>query len=400
MTAADQPQPVSSTYKFSQPVSIPQSGGGTSASAQFMEFDIEKMLLVAMAQNVSDIHLRIGSPPMFRLGADVVPTRFPVITPESMRHIAQQLIPERFKAKLKTSQDIDFGLTWQNQRLRVNLLYELGRIAFVIRLVTPKIPSLDSLHLPKVVKHFTELTSGLVLITGPTGSGKSTTMASIIEEINQTSARHIITLEDPVEYVYRPKKSLITQRQLEIDTESFALGIRQSLRQNPDVLLIGELRDAKTAQQAMKAAETGILVFSTLHTPDAVQTINRVIHLFEPAERESVRGHLATVLKGVLSQRLYTNLQGGGRGAACEVILVNATVQDYIIRNDIDTLYRLVDQSRMDDMQSLNSALYQLYANKRITQEEAIRLSNNPNNLRNRIQGVYHGTSAMEFSDF
>lgn len=396
MTAAEQPQSVSNLTSSS----MPQATGGTSASAQFMEFDIEKMLLVAMAQNVSDIHLRIGSPPMFRLGADVVPTKFPVITPESMRHIAQQLIPERFKAKLKTSQDIDFGLTWQNQRLRVNLLYELGRIAFVIRLVTPKIPGLESLHLPSVVKQFTELTSGLVLITGPTGSGKSTTLASIIEEINQTSAKHIITLEDPVEYVYRPKKSLITQRQLEIDTESFALGIRQSLRQNPDVLLIGELRDAKTAQQAMKAAETGVLVFSTLHTPDAVQTINRVIHLFEPAERESVRGHLANVLKGVLSQRLYTSLQGGGRAAVCEVILVNATVQDYIIRNDIDTLYRLVDQSRMNDMQSLNSALYQLYMNKRITQEDALRLSNNPNGLRNRMQGVYHGTSAMEFSDF
>jgi twitching motility protein PilT len=390
-----------------QPLSKPQSvvaqtssAAATAAAAQFMEFDIEKMLLVAMAQNVSDIHIRIGSPPMFRLGSDIVATKFPVVTPESMRHIAQQLIPERFKAKLKDSQDIDFGLTWQNQRLRVNLLYELGRIAFVIRLVTPKIPTLKSLQLPPVVQHFTELTSGLVLVAGPTGSGKSTTLASMIEEINQTSARHIITLEDPVEYVYRPKKSLITQRQLEIDTESFSLGIRQSLRQNPDVLLIGELRDRQTAINAMKAAETGVLVFSTLHTPDAVQTINRVIHLFEPAERESVRHHLATVLKGVLSQRLYTSLQGAGRAAVCEVITVNSTVQDYMVRNDIDTLYRLVDQSRMDDMQSLNSALYQLYAAKRISQEEAIRLSNNPNGLRNRMQGIYHGTSAMEFTDF
>lgn len=371
-----------------------------SVGGSFMDFDIEKMLLVAMAQKVSDIHLRIGAPPMFRLGADIIATKFPVLTPETMRHIAQQLIPERYKAKLKTCQDMDFALTWQKQRLRINLFYELGRIAFVIRLVSPSIPALANLGLPPVIHQFTEMTSGLVLVTGPTGSGKSTTLASLIEEINLNSPRHIITLEDPVEFVYKPKKSLISQRQLEVDTESFSLGIRQSLRQNPDVLLIGELRDRQTALNAMKAAETGVLVFSTLHTPDAVQTINRVIHLFEPDERDSVRNHLATVLRGIISQRLYTNAQGGGRGAVCEVILVNSTVQDYMVRNDIETLYKLVDQSRLEDMQSLNSALYQLYSNKRITQEEALRLSNNPNGLKNRFQGIFHGTSAMEFSDF
>jgi twitching motility protein PilT len=254
--------------------------------------------------------------------------------------------------------------------------------------------------MPRVVRSFAELSSGLLIIAGPAGSGKSTTLASILHEINRTQRRHIITLEDPVEFIHTPIKSIVTQRQVEVDTPDFATGIRQSLRQTPDVLLIGEMRDRETVLSAIKAAETGALVLTTLHTPDAVQTINRLVHMFDPSEYESVRGHLAHVLRGIIAQRLYKLESGEGRAAVVEVVSVNTTVKDYILKNDMETLYKLVDQSRLEDMQSLNGALYQLYINKQISMEEALRQSNNPISLQNKFQGIFHGTANYEFEDF
>lgn len=368
---------------------------------QEVEGDIQRLLLVASAQNVSDIHLRVGLPPMFRSYGDIIPTNFPVVSLQSMQQMAQWLIPERLYPALKEKRDLDFGVSWNGQRLRVNMLYDMGRMGFVIRLVRTSIPNLKTLNLPRSIESFPSLSSGLVLLTGPTGCGKSTTLASIIEQININSQKHIVTIEDPVEFIYTSKKSLITQRQLGVDTDSFAMAIRQALRQNPDVMLIGELRDRDTAFSAMKAAETGILVFATLHTPDAVQTLNRLIHMFEPGEQPTIRDHLAHVLRAVVSQRLYHPLNSeDGRAAVAEVVLVTNTVKDYLIRNDLDTLYRLVDESRLGEMQSMNSALYHLFKNNQISMEEALELSNNPILLQNRFQGIYHGTSSMEFGDF
>lgn len=362
--------------------------------------DVQKLIIIAAAQNVSDIHLRVDSAPIFRVMGDMMPTKFPVITPEIMRQIASWLIPERLIPKLKNNKDFDFAITWHNQRMRVNLLYELGRPAFVIRLIHSRVPLLESLDMPRVVRAFTELSSGLIIVAGPAGSGKSTTLASLIHEINRNHRRHIITLEDPVEFIHQPMKSIVTQRQVEVDTPDFATGIRQALRQTPDVLLIGEMRDRDTVLSAIKAAETGALVLTTLHTPDAVQTINRLVHMFDPSEYESIRGHLAQILKGIIAQRLYKLESGEGRAAVVEVVSVNTTVKDYILKNDMETLYKLVDQSRLEDMQSLNGALYQLYINKQISIEEALRQSNNPIALQNRFQGVFHGTANYEFEDF
>ena len=372
-----------------------------SETAPIVDGDIQRLLLVASAQNVSDIHLRVGLPPMFRRYGKIIQTNFPEISPQSMQQMAQWLIPERLYAQLKEKRDLDFGVTWNGQRLRVNMLFDMGKMGFVIRLIRSNIPELINLNLPHAIETFPTLNSGLVLFTGPTGCGKSTSLAAIIEQINMRYQKHIVTIEDPAEFIYTSKKSLITQRQLGIDTDSYSMAIRQALRQNPDVMLIGELRDRETAFSAMKAAETGILVFATLHTPDAVQTVNRLIHMFEPDEQPAIRDHLAHILRAVVSQRLYHPLNTEeGRAAVAEVVLVTNTVRDYLIRNEMETLYRLVDESRLGDMQSMNSALYSLYKNHQISMEEALELSNNPISLQNRFQGIYHGTSSMEFQDF
>lgn len=359
-----------------------------------MPIDLETFLRMAVAQGVSDIHLRAGFPPVLRKDGDMVQTRLGPLTEQAINLFAKKIIPPRVLPLLKNRLDFDFGFEFEGAaRFRVNLFYEMGRLGLVMRLISLKIPTLDDLGHPTAIKRFSDLNQGLVLVTGPTGSGKSTTLAALLNTINTDRQLHIITLEDPVEYVYKSQKSVVTQRQLGLDTDSFPNGIKYALRQDPDVLLIGEMRDRETMMAALHAAETGHLVFSTLHTTDAVQTISRIINAFEPFEREPVRHQIAGVLQGTVAQRLVKKAEGKGRVAVAEIMTVTPAIRDYIIRDQMDEIYQLLKAGEYEGACSLNHALYRAVRNGYISPEDAIETSDNRTELQQMLRGAYHGSS-------
>jgi twitching motility protein PilT len=356
------------------------------------DIEIETFLRMAIAQGVSDIHLRVGCPPVLRKDGAMVMTKLPPLDQTSIINFTKNIMPVEVRNKVKPKTDFDFGFKFENlSRFRVNVFYEMNQIGLVLRLIPIQIPTLEQIGLPPVLKKFAEMHKGLVLVTGPTGSGKSTTLAATLNHINHTASKHIITLEDPVEYVYTEEKSVVTQRQIGLDTDSFVTGIKYALRQDPDVMLIGEMRDRETIMAAIHAAETGHMVFSTLHTTDAVQTINRIINIFEPHEREPVRLQLANILMGAVSQRLVPRAEGRGRIAVYEIMVVTPTVRDYIVKNQTDAIYQLIAQGDYEGMCSLNASLYRVFRNQQITMETAMQFSDNTNELQQMMRGAYHG---------
>ena len=357
--------------------------------------DLDTFLRMAVAQGVSDIHLRVGAPPVMRKDGDMVHTKMPPLTELAIQQFAKSIIPDKILPRLKNKTDFDFSFMLDSMcRFRVNLFYEMGRLGLVMRLITIKIPTLDELGHPPVLTRFADLHKGLVLVTGPTGSGKSTTLAALLNTINCNQQKHIVTLEDPVEYVYQSEQSVVTQRQLGLDTDSFPNGIKYALRQDPDVILIGEMRDRETMMAALHAAETGHLVFSTLHTTDSVQTINRIINAFEPFEREPVRNQLAGVLQGTISQRLVKKAEGKGRLAVAEIMVVSPAIRDYILREEMGEIYQLLNNAEFEGARSLNHSLYWAYRNNLITAEDALGTSENPTELQQMLRGAFHGTSS------
>lgn len=356
--------------------------------------DLETFLRMAVAQGVSDIHLRVGIPPILRKDGDMLQTKIPPLTEVAIQKFAKGIIPDKILPMLKNRTDCDFSFMLDNMcRFRVNLFYEMGRLGLVLRLITLKIPTLDDLGHPQVISRFADLHKGLVLVTGPTGSGKSTTLAALLNTINRTQNKHIVTLEDPVEYVYQSDKSVVTQRQLGMDTDSFPNGIKYALRQDPDVILIGEMRDRETMMSALHAAETGHLVFSTLHTTDTVQTINRIINAFEPYERDPIRNQLAGVLQGTVSQRLVKKAEGKGRIAVSEIMVMSPAIKDYILRDEMGEIYQLLNNAEFEGVRSLNYSLYSACRNNLITPDEALATSENPTELQQMIRGAFHGTN-------
>ncbi len=349
---------------------------------------------MTVAQGISDIHLRVGSRPMLRKDGKMTETKLPVMDEATMMAFIQKIIPGKVLATLRDKRDFDFGYNHGDlARFRVNLLYELNRPAIVMRVISAKTPNLDELGLPHAIERFTTLHKGLILVTGPTGSGKSTTLAAILDQINKDTQKHIITIEDPVEYVYQSKQSVVTQREIGVDTDNFPSGIKYALRQDPDVILIGEMRDRETINAALHAAETGHLVFSTLHTIDAVQTINRIINSFEPHERESVREQISDVLMGTVSQRLVKHKHQSGRLAVAEVMTVTPAVRDYIKRNELGEIVQMLKRAESDEMGNLNAALYRAVTNDLITEEDALSTSDNPEEFNQMLRGAFHGTT-------
>jgi twitching motility protein PilT len=276
-------------------------------------------------------------------------------------------------------------------RFRGNFAKTSGAPAFVFRVVPYTIPSIEQCGLPVALKNLTKYTNGLVLVTGPTGSGKSTTLATILEYINQNHSKHIITAEEPIEFIYQGKKSVFKQRQVGMDTPSFPDAIKYALRQDPDIILVGEIRDKDTASEALKAAETGHLVFSTLHTIDAVQTISRIINFFEPYEREEVKSQIAEVLRCSIAQKLLPKKSGSGRIPALEIMTSSVTIRDYILKDELLSIYELIAASTNEDMISLNKYLMNLLQKDIITEEVALEASENKNELRLMLQGTFHG---------
>lgn len=359
-----------------------------------MIFDVKKFLTNAVKENISDIHLRVGLPPMIRRNGSIERALDePALTENDIKMIVETMIPEKLRYRIKEVYDFDFPYSIENvARFRVNMLYESNKLALSIRYIPYHIPTLETLKLPSLIKKFVTFNNGLVLVTGATGSGKSTTLASLLEFINQTQKKHIITIEDPIEFVFQSKNSFFTQRQIDLDTDSFPDGVKYALRQNPDIVLVGEMRDKETVASAIKAAETGHLVFSTLHTNDSIQTINRIINLFEPHQRNYITTQLANIMRGVISQKLLPKADGHGRVAAVEVLTVTPAVKNYMIKDQIEDIYEQLKMGSQNDMMSLNSSLCKLARVNTITDMDAIQASENPNELRQMLRGAYTGS--------
>ena len=358
-------------------------------------FNIVQFLRSAVATGASDEHLKVGHAPFIRKNGFIKKTNLSIVTKEDLDNAIIEIAPAALSEVVKTKCDVDFMYEIKGcSRFRVNYNRQMGMPALVIRNIPYGIPTLKSLELPNVLNDIIQYPNGLILVTGPTGSGKSTTLASLINQISQNESKHIVTIEDPVEYVFSCKKSIISQRQVEVDTASFSDGIKYALRQDPDVIFIGEIRDRDTMAAALKAAETGHLVFSTLHTNDAVQTINRIINLFDESNRPIIRRQLADSLRATIAQKLVYSSQNDRRYPACEIMVVTPTIRDYIYKDNTDAIYELLGDTSIDDMISMNSSLAALVANELISQEEALENSNDVNELEKIFRGVYQGTRA------
>ena len=358
------------------------------------KFNIIHFLKEAVKKGASDVHLRTNEPPALRKDGKIFKTKLEPLTELDIFEVIDTIIPSSIKHKAYEVFDLDFAYELKKvSRFRVNLSRELGRISIVIRVISYDILGIKELNLPPALEQFASLNNGIVLITGPTGSGKSTTIASLIDHINQKFQKHIITIEDPVEFIYTDKKSIITQRQIEIDTASFPDGIKYALRQDPDVILIGEVRDIQTMQAALKAAETGHLVLATLHTNDAIQTINSVVNFFDPKDREYARKQLAETLRGTVAQKLIPKSDGLGRIPACEVMVVTPTIKDFIIKDNLEQIYNLVKKGNYNEMITLNMSLVDLIQRGIITREDGIYHSDNKPEIQQFLRGAFQGPS-------
>ncbi|MFZ3209705.1 MAG: type IV pilus twitching motility protein PilT [Geobacteraceae bacterium] len=354
--------------------------------------ELNEILTIAVKARGSDIHIKTGLPPVVRIDGKLrqIPNA-ERLSPDAVGAMANSMMNERQKKQFEDNYecDLSYGVPGLG-RFRVSVYAQRGTVAIVFRAIPFAIPSLDSLNLPSILQKIAMEERGLVLVTGTTGSGKSTTLASMIDFINEQRTRNIITIEDPVEYLHRDKKSIISQREVGFDTLSFASALKGALRQDPDVILVGEMRDYETIETAMTAAETGHLVMSTLHTLDAAETVNRIISVFPPYHQRQVRMQLSGVIKGVISQRLVPRADGKGRVPAVEVMIGTARVRECI--DDKEKTKQIPDAIAQGfttyGMQSFDQSLMQLYSRKLITYEEALRQSSNPDDFALKISGI------------
>ncbi|MFH1584872.1 MAG: type IV pilus twitching motility protein PilT [Patescibacteria group bacterium] len=344
---------------------------------------IRELLGLAVEQKASDLHLSSGHPPMLRISGELIPLqKFSKFSKETLEQLAAELMTEEQRARFAVEKGVDFSYTFEQKgRFRVNVYYQLGMVSCALRLIPSKIRTVEELNLPSVLHRFTEAVQGFVLMTGPSSHGKSTTLAALIDEINHTRAHHIITIEDPIEYVFEDDKCIVDQREVGQDTLSFPQALRATFRQDPDVIMVGEMRDAETMATAITAAETGHLVFATLHTNSAAQSIHRIVDSFPAEQQSQVRAQLSGSLLGVISQRLLPRLKGG-LIPAVEVMINNPAVGNLIRENKIHELPLVIETSREDGMVALNRALANLVKARETTLENALIYSLNPVELR------------------
>lgn len=333
---------------------------------------MKKLLDEAVAKKASDLHLSVGVPPIIRIDGKLTPVSGEsVLEAADSRKLVQSIMTESQLERLTTRREVDFSFGYRTMRFRVNVFFERGNVAAALRLIPKEIRSMTDLGLPTILENFTLPTQGLVLVTGPTGHGKTTTIAALIKHINDTRRSHIITLEDPIEYLFEHNKSIIQQREVGSDTLSFARALRSALREDPNIVVLGEMRDLETIEAAMTVAETGHLVLATLHTNNAAQTADRIIDVFPPHQQAQVRTQLANVLIGIVSQRLLPRISGG-RIAANEILIANAAVRNVIRESKTHQLNNIIQISASDGMINLDKVLAELVTKGEITIDDAL----------------------------
>ncbi|HEV2473582.1 MAG TPA: type IV pilus twitching motility protein PilT [Chthonomonadales bacterium] len=355
-----------------------------------MAMNLNELILWAGERTCSDVFIKSGSPPSIRQHGRVLPTDFPEVSPEDAHQMAMDKMNPRQRAYFEEHHEMDLAFSIGEQlRIRMNVYNQRGGTAFVCRLIPTRKLSLDELGIPPKVKEFTAHNSGLVLVTGPTGSGKTTTLASMIDLINQARQVNIVTIEDPIEFVHTDNRAIVSQREVGIDTDSFQMALRHVLRQAPDIILIGEMRDIETMNVALQAAETGHLVFATVHTASAAETLDRISNMFPPHERQMLWLRLSVSLRGVLSQKLLPKADGSGRVAAVEVMDVTPTIVKMIEEGRSDDMYGAIRQAGTEDywgMQTMNQCLLRYVKAGIITEQEALANAGNYTELRQMIR--------------
>ena len=358
-----------------------------------MAIKIDDLLRIATGQGASDLHLKVGVFPVMRIGGELHPIAdAPRLRPEDTLDMAFTMMSNRQKQRFKEASEVDiaYGVPGLG-RYRANIFQQRGSVSIVLRVIPDQTQSTASLGLPPVLDQIAQERRGLILVTGATGSGKSTTLAAMIDYINTTRSGHIVTIEDPIEFLHRDKQAFVTQREVDVDTRSFAEALRGALRQDPDVILVGEMRDHETIETALTAAETGHLVLSTLHTLDATETITRIVSSFPSHQQKSVRIQLAGILKAVISMRLVRAAKGAGRVPAIEVLVSTAFIRDHIINEEKTYMIReaIAAGTSQYGMQTFDQSIFRLLQSGLISQEEALHNATNPDEFRMRVSGIY-----------
>lgn len=351
--------------------------------------NIDTLLRLMFEKGASDLHITAGAPPMLRIDGHIQPTEYEKLRPETTQQLVYSILTDEQKEKFEKDQELDvsFGVEGVG-RVRMNVFLQRGAVAAALRNIPTKIRSFEELQLPKVVEDIVKLPKGLVLVTGPTGSGKSTTLASMLDWINEHRQGHIITIEDPIEYVHTHKSCIVNQREVGTDTHTFQAALKYALRQDPDVILIGEMRDIETIGAALTIAETGHLVFGTLHTVDAIQTINRIIDVFPASQQQQVRAQISFVLQAVLSQQLLPKAHESGRVIAVEVLIPTAGIRNLIREEKIHQIYSAMQTGTEYGMQTMNQALFELYQKRLVSYNEIFSRSMDPKELQRMVKGV------------
>jgi twitching motility protein PilT len=353
-----------------------------------MDFDFSDVLLAVMERNASDLHLTAGSPPMIRQHGKLHALDYPAMTPQATREVVYSILTNDQRQRLETDWQIDFAYSIPGKaRFRVNSYFQRASLSAAFRLIPSEMPALRDLGLPPVLQEFTKKPRGFVLVTGPTGSGKSTTLAAMLDSINEERHEHILTIEDPIEFLHKHKKCIVNQREIGSDAQSFASALKGALRQDPDVILVGEMRDLETMQTALTAAETGHLVFATLHTQDTAQTVDRIVDVFPPDQQQQVRVQLSVSLQGIVTQQLLPKADGQGRTVATEVLVPTPAVRNLIREGKTHQIYSALQTGAQFGMQTMDTALAQLVREQKITRELAEARSSTPEELR-RLMGT------------
>jgi len=359
--------------------------------------NLDELLEEVLESNGSDLHLKVGRPPLMRKDGVLKPTSHPPVAEEELKEVLYGIMTEKLIKFFEENLEVDFAHILPGKaRFRVNVFYQRGKLGTVMRLIPLKIPTIDELELPSCLKDITLEKQGMILVTGPTGSGKSTSMASMIEHINRNVPCHVVTIEDPIEYVYEDDVATINQRQLGVDTLSLDQALKHVLRQDPDVILMGEMRDIETIQTAMHAAETGHLVFSTLHTNDAKQTVDRILDMFYGEKMHQLRAMLSQTLLAVLSQRLVRRADGNGRIAAVEILYNSPNVKQLIEAGNTNEIEKAMKTGSYYHMQTFNQHFAKLVSEGIITAEEALANTSNESDLRLMLRGVATGAASIE----